>query len=185
MRYSHTSHVKNLTQIALAAALITVCAWITIPATVSFTMQTFAVFTIAGLLGAKRGTLAVVVYIALGAFGLPVFSGFRGGIGVLAGNTGGYIVGFVFASLVCGLLLGRFGHTVPALFLSMLAGLIVCYTFGSAWYYFLYTQNTGSIGILWILTQCVFPFIPFDLAKIALAVFFVRRLRRIGGRWIL
>lgn len=185
MKNSHTSHVKNLTQIALAAALITVCAWITVPAAVSFTMQTFAVFAAAGLLGTRRGTLAVAIYIALGALGLPVFSGFRGGIGVLAGNTGGYIVGFVFASLICGLLISRFGHTVPALFLSMLAGLIVCYAFGSAWYYFLYTQNTGNIGILWILTQCVFPFIPFDLAKIALAAFLVRRLRRIGGRWIL
>ena len=185
MKNSHTSHVKNLTQIALAAALITVCAWITVPAAVSFTMQTFAVFAAAGLLGTRRGTLAVAIYIALGALGLPVFSGFRGGIGVLAGNTGGYIVGFVFASLVCGLLISRFGHTVPALFLSMLAGLIVCYAFASAWYYFLYTQNTGNIGILWILTQCVFPFIPFDLAKIALAAFLVRRLRRIGGRWIL
>ena len=185
MKNSHTSHVKNLTQIALAAARITVCAWITVPAAVSFTVQTFAVFAAAGLLGTRRGTLAVAIYIALGALGLPVFSGFRGGIGVLAGNTGGYIVGFVFASLVCGLLISRFGHTVPALFLSMLAGLIVCYAFGSAWYYFLYTQNTGNIGILWILTQCVFPFIPFDLAKIALAAFLVRRLRRIGGRWIL
>ncbi len=185
MKNSHTSHVKNLTQIALAAALITVCAWITVPAAVSFTMQTFAVFAAAGLLGTRRGTLAVAIYIALGALGLPVFSGFRGGIGVLAGNTGGYIVGFVFASLICGLLISRFGHTVPALFLSMLAGLIVCYAFGSAWYYFLYTQNTGNIGILWILTQCVFPFIPFDLAKIALAAFLVRRLRRIGCRWIL
>ena len=185
MTNSSTMRVKSLTQTALAAALIAVCAWITIPAAVSFTMQTFAVFTAVGLLGAKRGTLSVVLYIMLGALGLPVFSGFRGGAGVLVGNTGGYIVGFVFAALISGLLISRFGHTIPALFFSMTEGLIVCYAFGSAWYYILYTKSTGSIGILWILSQCVFPFIPFDLAKIALATFLVRRLRRIGGGWLL
>lgn len=88
MTNSSTMRVKSLTQTALAAALIAVCAWITIPAAVSFTMQTFAVFTAVGLLGAKRGTLSVVLYIMLGALGLPVFSGFRGGARRSCGKYG-------------------------------------------------------------------------------------------------
>lgn len=72
------------------AVLIAICSWISIPMTVPFTLQTFAVFLAVGVLGGKRGSLAVLIYILLGAVGIPVFAGFSGGIGVLLGNTGGY-----------------------------------------------------------------------------------------------
>ena len=67
---------RDLVFIALAAALITVCSWISIPLTVPITLQTFAIFTVVGLLGMRRGTIAVLIYILLGAVGIPVFSGF-------------------------------------------------------------------------------------------------------------
>ena len=67
--------------IALMAVLISVCSWLSVPAAIPFTMQTYAVFTALLLLGGRRGSIAVAVYIALGAVGLPVFSGFAGGIG--------------------------------------------------------------------------------------------------------
>ena len=74
---------KDLVYIALAAVLICVCSWISIPMAVPFILQTFAVFCVLELLGGRRGTIAVCVYILLGAVGLPVFSGFTGGIGKL------------------------------------------------------------------------------------------------------
>lgn len=85
--------------IALFAVLMAVCSWISIPAVVPFTLQTFGVFVAVSVLGGKRGTLAVVLYLLMGVVGLPVFAGFSGGLGVLLGSTGGYIVGFVFTAL--------------------------------------------------------------------------------------
>ena len=96
------SKTYDLVYISILVVLITVCSWISIPLTVPVTLQTFGVFTAVGLLGGKRGTLAVLVYILMGAIGIPVFSGFTGGIGILAGTTGGYIAGFLFPLLLCG-----------------------------------------------------------------------------------
>ena len=93
--------VKDLAQISMMTALTAVCAWLTIPFTVPFTMQTFAVFTTLLLLDGRKGTIAILLYIALGAAGVPVFSGFGAGIGVLAGPTGGYIVGFLQGLSIC------------------------------------------------------------------------------------
>ena len=167
----HTK-VKNLCYIALFAALIAVCTWITVPGTVPFTMQTFAVMVAVGLLGTGRGLASVALYLALGLCGVPVFSGFRGGVGVLAGTTGGYLVGFLFAALVTGLLIRAFGSSAVSLFLSMCAGVAVCYLFGTVWYMVL----TGT-GLWQSLTVCVFPFLIGDALKILLAAFLTKRLK--------
>ena len=100
---------KDLALCALFAALIAVCAWISIPATVPFTLQTFAIFAALGLLGGKRGTVAVAVYLLLGAIGVPVFAGFQGGIGALLGTTGGYLLGFLLTALIVWGMEARFG----------------------------------------------------------------------------
>jgi len=95
--------IRDLTLIALFTALTAVCAWISVPVPapfVQFTMQTFAVFAVLLVLGGKRGTYAVTAYLLLGAVGAPVFSNFRGGLGVLLGTTGGYILGFFFQALL-------------------------------------------------------------------------------------
>ena len=170
--------ILNLAYIAMGAALIAICAWITIPiGPVPFTMQTFAVITIAGLLGWKRGVASVFVYIALGALGAPVFSGFGGGIGVLAGVTGGYIVGFIFTALIVGLVADRFKGILP-LALSRLGGILCCYAFGTIWFMIVYTRSTGAIGLVSILSKCVFPYILPDLIKIALGILLTKRLRK-------
>ena len=154
-----------------------VCSWISIPATVPFTLQTFGVFLSVGLLGGKRGSLAVLVYLLLGAVGLPVFSGFTGGIGHLLGPTGGYIIGFIFSALLMWLAERLFGKSVAVLAVSMIAGLIVCYAFGTSWFMSVYTKNTGEIGLMTALGWCVIPYIIPDVAKIVLAVLLTRRLR--------
>jgi biotin transport system substrate-specific component len=169
--------ISDITLIALFTAVIAVCSWISIPAAVPFTLQTFAVFLTAGLLGGKRGTLTVLVYILLGAIGLPVFSGFTGGIGHLLGPTGGYIIGFIFSALVMWFAENRFGKSLKVLAASMVIGLIVCYAFGTAWFMAVYTKETGEIGLMTALGWCVFPYIIPDAVKIALAVILCRRLR--------
>ena len=163
--------------IALCAAVMAVCSWISIPAAVPFTMQTFGVFLVVGLLGGRNGTLAILVYLLLGAAGLPVFSGFAGGIGHLFGVTGGYIIGFVFSALIMWLIESLLGRSFKILVLSMIAGLLVCYAFGTAWFMVVYTRDTGSIGVMSALTWCVFPYIIPDLLKIVLAAGLTRRLR--------
>lgn len=160
---------------ALAAALIAVCAWIQIPMSVPFTMQTFAVFAVAAMLGFKRGSVATAVYILLGTLGVPIFSGFRGGIGVLLGSTGGYIVGFLLSAMIIGFAVDKFGKKVSVMAISMLIGLAACYLFGTLWFMFVYTRDTGSIGFVSVLMTCVVPFIIPDLAKSALAILIAKR----------
>lgn len=165
---------KNLIDmalIAMMAALIAVCSWISIPVgEIPFTLQTFAVFVAVGLLGMKRGLLSVVVYILLGAVGVPVFAGFKGGIGALFGTTGGYIVGFLFLALLAGLILDKFGKKVYVMIIALVLGLLVCYAFGTAWFMVIYMKNTGPVGLMTVLGWCVFPYIIPDLVKMALAI---------------
>ncbi|MGN0658652.1 MAG: biotin transporter BioY [Emergencia sp.] len=169
----------DLICIALFAALIAVCAWITIPMTVPFTLQTFGVFLAVGVLGGKRGTFAVLIYILLGAIGLPVFSGFNGGIGALFGTTGGYIIGFLFSALLMWGLEKVIGRKTWALAAAMVCGLIVCYAFGTAWFMVVYTSGTGAVGLGTVLGWCVIPFIIPDILKIALALLLSGRLKKI------
>ncbi len=111
MTAKKTQHQKivAMVQIALFAAIIAVCSWIQIPMTVPFTMQTFAVFCALTTLGGKGGTISILIYIVLGAVGVPVFAGFTGGIGILFGTTGGYIIGFLFTGLLYWLITHFFG----------------------------------------------------------------------------
>lgn len=170
--------VYDLVMVALFAALIAVCAWITIPGAVPFTLQTMGVFLAVGLLGGKRGTAAVLVYILLGAVGMPVFSGFSGGVGRLLGTTGGYIIGFLVAALAMWAMEAIFGKAKWVLPVSMLLGLLLCYAFGTAWFLVLYTQTKDAISVASVLSMCVVPFIIPDLLKIALALLLTSRLSK-------
>ena len=168
----------DMVYIALFACLMAICAWISIPGQIPFTLQTMGVFLAVGLLGGKRGTLAVLVYILMGAVGLPVFSGMSGGIGKLLGMTGGYIVGFLFSALIMWAMEALLGKKLWVLALSMVAGLIVCYAFGTGWFLVVYTSSKGAITLGAVLGMCVLPYIIPDLIKIALALVLTRILRK-------
>ena len=169
---------RDLVYISVFTVIIAICSWISIPAVVPFTLQTLGVFATVGILGGRRGTLAVLSYIALGALGVPVFAGFTGGIGALFGNAGGYIIGFLFTALVMWGIEKLFGRSRVVLALSMVAGLLVCYFFGTVWFMVLYTHNTGAVGLWTVLGWCVIPFIIPDLLKIVLAMYLTERLRK-------
>ncbi|WP_375001015.1 biotin transporter BioY [Aeromicrobium sp. CTD01-1L150] len=132
----------DIALIAAFAALIAVCALL--PAIhvgaglVPITLQTFGVLLAGAVLGAKRGFLAVLLYVVVGAAGLPVFSGGKAGLGVLTGPTGGYIVGFALAALLCGFLVerlprGTVSRSVPLVFLAgIVSSALFIHTLGMA-----------------------------------------------------
>lgn len=161
---------------ALFTALTCALAWVPpLPiGAVSLTLQTLAVYLAAGLLGAKWGTLSVLLYLAVGCIGLPVFSGGMGGIGILMGASGGYLVGFLAISLTVGLAVRFFGKQPIVLALSMAVGTLFCYLTGTAWYTIAYS----AVSLPEALLLCVLPYLLPDLLKIALGVILVGRLKR-------
>ena len=176
-QHNRALSTTDISFIALFTAIMAVCSWISVPAAVPFTLQTFAVFLTTGLLGGRRGTIAVVLYILLGAAGVPVFSGFSGGPGHLFGPTGGYIFGFIFTALVMWLIEYRNGRSLPVLAFSMAAGLLICYAVGTEWFVFEYTRSNDPVSFMTALSWCVIPYIIPDALKIVLAVVLTRRLR--------
>ena len=170
--------IRDMSYFGVFAAIIAVCSWISIPASVPFTLQTMGVFLAVGLFGGRRGVLAVLTYILLGAVGLPVFAGFSGGAGVLLGTTGGYILGFLFSALLMWGMEKALGRSKTALAISMAAGLLVCYAFGTAWFMMVYARTSGAIGLTTVLGWCVIPFVIPDLIKIAVALLLTNRLRK-------
>ena len=172
------SKTYDIVYIAVFAVIMAICSWISIPAAVPFTLQTFGVFIAVGVLGGKRGSLSVLVFILLGAIGIPVFANFSGGIGVLAGPTGGYIIGFLFSALLMWAMEKLPGKKSVMQIVSMIAGLIVCYAFGTVWFVIVYGRMKGPIGFTAALASCVVPFIIPDIIKIALAYVLSRKLRK-------
>lgn len=175
---TRSGKARDMVYIGTFAALIAGCSWLMVPSPVPFTLQTLGVFTALGILGGRRGTLAVLTYILLGAVGVPVFAGFSGGIGIILGSTGGYILGFLASALVMWGLERLFGRGRPALTISMAAGLLACYTVGTAWYMAVYTRTTGPVGLSAVLGWCVIPFLIPDLIKISLSLFLTDKLSR-------
>ena len=172
---------KNLTVdialISLFTAIICVCSWLSIPMSVPVSLQTFAVFTAAAVLGAKRSVISVVIYILLGLVGAPVFTGFKSGVAVVTGPTGGYLLGFIFAALIIGLMTKAFSQKKWALPVSVIAGQIMCYICGTVWYEYIYLNSAINLGEA--LMICVVPFIVPDIIKTIAAIILSKSIKRI------
>lgn len=169
------SRILSTTYVALFAALIAVCAYITIPLPfgVPFTMQTFGVFAALAMLGGRRGTAAISVYILLGAVGVPVFAGFRGGVSVLLGPTGGYIAGFIAAALVYWLITSCRNNLLFRI-MAMVAVMATYYVFGTVW--FVVVTGGGVAGLAAAAVKCVLPFVIPDAVKCAAALVIAGRI---------
>ena len=169
------SRTRDVALVGLFAALTVVCAWISVPlGPVPVTLQTFAVFLAAALLGSRRGTLAVGVYILLGVVGLPVFSGFKG----LNPLTFGYVLGFLPLSMLTAAAEKLFPGRTLARPLGMGLGLLVCYLVGTVWFYYVMHFRGTEYGFGKILSLCVVPFVVPDLVKLGLACFLAKRLAK-------
>ena len=173
---------KNMARCALFAALMCLCAWISLPfGSTPITLQTFALFLTLELLGGKYGSLVCLIYLLLGAAGLPVFSGFRGGFGMLLGATGGYLWGFLLCSLLYWLITHLFGKNLPIRLAAHLGGLLLCYALGTTWFYGVYLQVGSELGIGFVLLKCVVPFVLPDLLKLFLALGLAKKLKRFAN----
>lgn len=166
---------KMMCLCGIFAALTAICSQIAFNiGPVPINLATLSVFFAGGLLGAKYGAISQLVYVLIGAFGAPVFANFTGGFSIIIGATGGYIVGYIAAAFITGLIAKKFiKHRLIGPIFGMIVGLIVCYVLGTAWFMFV-TKN----GLWQSLVYCVFPFIAFDLIKIALAVSLVTSLKK-------
>jgi biotin transport system substrate-specific component len=155
---------RDISFIALFAALTAVMAQISIPMPlgVPMTMQTFAVSLAGILLGAKRGAIATLVYVLLGAVGVPVFANFTGGLQVVVGRTGGFIISFPIMAWLAGF--GAQKRSALAVTLGLLAGTLVNYIFGMV----MFSAITG-LGLYSSFYACVLPFIPTTIIKMVVA----------------
>ena len=175
MTAKSTANTRRLTLCAVMAAVMCIIAPISIPVgPISITGGTFTIYLTAYLLGGMLGAVSTVVYLLVGFVGLPVFSNYMGGASRLAGPTGGYLVGYLPMMLLAGCIVeltllhfggkGKPGQVIALAlqFLGMVLATAVLYAFGTAWYCL-----QAGVDLQKALAACVFPFIPFDLLKIA------------------
>ena len=160
--------IRSMTRCALMAALMALCAWLAVPVgSGAVTLQTLGVFLALGLLGGGKGCLSILIYLGLGAVGLPVFTGFQGGIGTLLSPTGGFLWGFLIAG---GLF--RLAEKNLPLWINLMLCQLACYLCGGIWYYFAFG------GGLWaVILSCVVPYLLPDALKIPLAILLIHKLR--------
>ena len=180
--------IYDLVLIAISAALITVCSWISIPlGPVPFTLQTMAILAVMLTCGGRRGPISILVYLVMGACGIPVFAGFKGGVTSIIGPTGGFLVGFLIAGLIYWLLeklifKKLMTSTVKTWIFGAINSVIfevVLYIVGVIWFMTVYAAKTGPIGLGAVMTMCVIPFIIPDIVKLIAAVIIGERARKL------
>lgn len=177
--YNTLTRTQVLTRSALFIALTAVCSWISIPipgTSVPINLATFAVILAGLMLGAKDGSIAMVVFLILGAIGVPVFHSFTGGMGIVFGPTGGFLIGYILLALCAGLSTGKTEHPIRNYIIFTLLGEVLLYALGSAWFII----QAGS-NIQTALMACVVPFLPGDAVKMVLAYVVAGRLRKVIG----
>ena len=165
--------VADLCYISLFTALIAVLAQISIPLPggVPLTLQTLAVPLAGIVLGPKRGTISALLYVLLGAIGLPVFANFTGGLGIVLGVTGGFIISFPIMALFAGYASNKSVKN-PTLWMWLILGALVNYAVGTVW-----CMVVAGLDLAGALTACVIPFIPTAILKIVLTGIFGTMLR--------
>ena len=196
-RYS-SDRLKMLVLTAMMTAVTAVCAVISVPlpfSPVPVSLATLAVLLSGGVLGAKYGATSQAIYLLLGAVGVPIFHSFTGGLGILVGPTGGFLVGYILMAAVFGFFCSQSANrqknsaplqgsgdvskgTKPQVLWFLLSAVIAtlaCYIPGAAWFMFV-TKN----GLAAALAMAIIPFIPVDILKCVIAAWLVSRLKRIN-----
>lgn len=167
-----TQNYKNIPLCALFAALISICAIISVPAFIPFTLQTLAVTMCVYILGTKNALITILVYILLGSVGLPVFSGFQSGVGVLFGATGGFILGFIPMTVLLGITFNKAKRLVHTI-LGCSVALFSLYLTGTVWLSIFTSMSVSKIILI-----CIVPFLLPDVLKIIAAIFIGRRIKK-------
>ncbi len=167
-------NIRQISIIGVITAVICILGPLSIPiGVVPISFTNLAIYFALYTLGMRKGTLSYIVYMLIGLVGIPVFSGFSGGMTKLVGPTGGYIIGFIFMALIGGWVIDRFWDKWYLALLGLVAGTAVCYLFGSVW---LAYQAHMSLGAAF--SAGVIPFIPGDMVKMLIAVLAGPQIRR-------
>lgn len=165
-------NLKQICIYALFTAIIAALAQISIPvAAVNLTLQTFGVCLAGFCLGAKGSVLSTVVYLALGAAGLPVFSSFRGGISILLGVSGGFLWGFIFMALFCGL--STKAKRKPIKIIFMISAVLICHIMGIIQY-----SLVSSVGLFASFVAVSLPFLLKDFIVVFLTDLIAKRIKK-------
>ncbi len=168
--------IFSISLCSVFVAICAVCAFISIPAPVPFTLQTLGIFLAAFLLGKRNGTLSVLCYLLLGAVGVPVFSGFRGGLSALLGPTGGFIFSFPLLCFISAFFFEKFeGKTVKLL--GGIIGLCVSYIIGIVWFVWVAPSGNMASGFTSAFVAFVLPYIIPDLIKLGFAYYLAKKLK--------
>ena len=164
MKEKHVN-VREMALVAVMAAVICILGPLSLPiGIVPISLTNLAVFLAVYVLGYKRGTLSCILYLLIGTVGVPVFSGFSGGVGKLFGPTGGYLIGFIFMALASGWIIDHYEQKKLPSIIGMVIGTAICYAFGTVW---LAWQAGMSFGAA--LAAGVLPFLIGDALKIVFA----------------
>lgn len=161
------SHIKELTITGLMTAAVCIIAPFSIPIPISpvpISLTNFAIYIIVYAVGLKTGTISYFIYLLLGTAGLPVFSSFSGGLGKLAGPTGGYLLGFLFLAFIQGFFMKMWPGSNVFAIIGMIVGTVICYLFGTAWLAF-----QADLSFPAALAAGVIPYLPGDTVKILIA----------------
>ncbi len=174
MEKQRSRSIYQLCMMALMAGVMCFLSPIAIPiGAVPISLSFLAIYLSVYILGMKMGTVSCMVYLLLGFAGLPVFSGYTGGVAKLAGPTGGYLVGYIFLALICGWIMEKSSYQLPWCFVGMAAGSAAAYAFGTVW--FMIVMDCSLVAAL---SQCVIPFLFGDFLKMAAASVIGPQVRR-------
>ena len=160
--------ILTITRVALSAAVICVLGPLSINIPVSpvpISLGILGIFLAVYVNGWLYGTLSCLIYLLIGFAGMPVFTNFTGGIAKLAGPTGGYMIGYIPLALIAGFFISKFEKKIPLHMLGMVLGTVVCYLFGTMW-----LKISLQMSFPAALMAGVVPYIPADLAKMAIAI---------------
>lgn len=164
----------KITVCAVFAALSAVLSQVSVPiGAVPINLTHVSIFIAAGLLGKTYGTVSQIVFVLLGAVGAPVFSGFRGGLGVVFGPTGGFIFGYILCAFITAYIIEKFGYSWFVMIIAMYAGWFLTYVTGCVW--FMVVMKTNDIFA--VLSACVVPFLLGDIPKTVISVIAVKKLK--------
>lgn len=170
---------KDITQIGMFTALTAIGAFITIPAgPVPITLQSFFVLLSGIILGSRKAVFSQIAYVLLGLFGLPIFSGFSGGIQHMMKPSFGFLIGYIASAYCVGKIAEKEKASLGNLIMAVFAGTVVLYTVGLPYmYYILNIMLTKNLNLMQVLNMGMFMFIPGDTLKTVIAVFIGKKLR--------
>ncbi len=167
-------NTKHLALIGVMAAVLCILGPLALPVgPVPISIGSFAVYLTVYILGMKKGTISVCIYILLGLVGIPVFSSFSGGVGKVMGPTGGYIVGYILLALIFGFFIDKWKTNYGFILLGMVLGTIALYLSGTAW-----LAYQAKMSFSAALAAGVLPFVAGDIVKMIVAMLVGQQVRK-------